>query len=257
MEPHNADYHDQRAGKAPDGPRRRSRYRFAPLVVIVALAALFFGLGLDDYVSFRALSNHRQAVQGWVEQYGVLANLGYILVYALVVTVLPPSGAVLTITSGFLFGWAGGGVTAVLGATLGAVLVYWATNTAFRGFLRERAEGAVGRMRRGFAENVWSYMFVLRLVPIFPFFVVNVGAGLLDVPFRIYLVATAIGIIPGTFVYASVGGGFGAVLDEGGRPDLSIIYQPAILGPILGFALLALVPVFYKRYRARRSSVSS
>ena len=234
------------------------RYRkFVPLVLIAFIAGAFFATGLNQYFTLGALAEHRETIQNWVATYGILANLAFILTYALVVTVLPPTGALLTITGGFLFGFWAGGASAVIGATLGALMVYWATKTAFRDFLTARAGALIKTMEKGFHDNVLSFMFVLRLVPIFPFWAVNIGAGLLGVPLRIYFAATAIGIIPGTFVYASVGSGLGAVLDEGGVPDFGMILKPEILGPILGLALLALIPVAYKKIKSRRGQNSA
>jgi uncharacterized membrane protein YdjX (TVP38/TMEM64 family) len=104
-------------------------------------------------------------------------------------------------------------------------------------------------MEAGFRRDAFSYLLVLRLVPIFPFFLVNLVPAFLDVPLRIYVLATAIGIIPATFVFASVGSGLGAVFDEGRTPDLGLIFTAPILLPILGLAVLALIPVVYRRLK--------
>jgi uncharacterized membrane protein YdjX (TVP38/TMEM64 family) len=97
-----------------------------------------------------------------------------------------------------------------------------------------------------------SYLLVLRLVPLFPFFLVNLAPAFLGVPLSTYVVATLVGIVPGTFVYASVGAGLGAVLAAGGEPDLSIAWRPEVLGPLLGLAALACLPILYKRLKAGR-----
>jgi uncharacterized membrane protein YdjX (TVP38/TMEM64 family) len=106
-------------------------------------------------------------------------------------------------------------------------------------------------MEAGFRENAFNYLLVLRLIPLFPFWLVNLVPAFLGVPLRTYVVATLLGIIPGSLVYASVGNGLGVVFDQGDTPDLGIIFKPAILGPILGLAALALLPVVYRRYKAR------
>ncbi len=107
-------------------------------------------------------------------------------------------------------------------------------------------------METGFRENALSYMLVLRLVPIFPFWLVNLVPAFLGVRLRTYALATCLGIVPGTLVYASIGNGLGAIFDMGGEPDLRIIFQPAVLLPLLGLAALALLPVAYRRLRRRR-----
>ena len=119
--------------------------------------------------------------------------------------------------------------------------------------LRAKAGPAIRRMEDGFRENELSYMFVLRLVPLFPFFLVNLAPAFLGVSLRSYVIATFFGIIPGTFVFTLVGNGLGAVFDAGGTPDFGIIFKPEILFPILGLALLALIPVAYKRIQGAKS----
>ena len=118
--------------------------------------------------------------------------------------------------------------------------------------LRAKAGPRIRRMEEGFRADALSYLLVLRLIPLFPFWLVNIVPAFLGVPVRTYVLGTFIGIIPGSFVYASVGNGLGAVFEAGGTPDLGIVFTPAILLPIVGLAVLALLPVAYRKYRARR-----
>ena len=124
--------------------------------------------------------------------------------------------------------------------------------TALGDPLRARAGATMKAMERGFRENALSYLFVLRLIPLFPFFLVNLVPAFLGMPLRSYLVATFFGIMPATFVFASVGDGLGAILDANQKPDVGIILRPEIFGPLLGLALLAMLPVLYKKFRRRR-----
>ncbi len=117
--------------------------------------------------------------------------------------------------------------------------------------LRRRAGPWIGRLEAGFRENALSYLLVLRLVPLFPFWLVNLVPAFLGVPLTTYALGTFVGIIPGSFVYASVGNGLGAVFDAGGTPDLTIIFEPEILLPIIGLSLLALIPVVYKKFKGK------
>ena len=224
--------------------------RFIPLLVIVAAVAAAFSLGLDMYISVDALRENKQALIDWVARWGVLAFVAYVLIYAAMVTLLPPTGTVMTLVGGFLFGWLWGGITVVIGATLGATLLFLASRTAFADALRERAGGAVQKMREGFQKDAASYMLFLRLVPAFPFFIVNIVPGLLGVRLQTFVWTTFVGIIPGTFVYASLGNSLASFIDER-DPDLGIIFQPEFLLPILGLAVLALIPVIVKRIRAK------
>jgi uncharacterized membrane protein YdjX (TVP38/TMEM64 family) len=137
-----------------------------------------------------------------------------------------------------------------VGATLGATLLFLLARTAFRELFRAWAGKYLGRLEDGFKRNALSYLLFLRLVPLVPFWLVNLVPALLDVSLRTFVIGTFLGIIPGTLVYASVGNGLGAILAQGGKPDLGIIFSPEILLPILGIAALALVPAIYKRFRA-------
>lgn len=242
---------------APEDSRQRppgkrvSILRLLPLLLIVAGLVAFFAEGLDRYLSFEQLAMHRQALGDWVADYGILSALIVGAAYAVMVACSVPGGALATIVVGFLFGLWVGTVTVVIGATAGAVALFLAVRFGLGDALRARAGPAVKKMERGFQENAFNYLLVLRLVPLFPFFVVNIVPAFLGVRLRTYFLATFFGIIPGTFVYTSVGNGLGAVLDAGGTPDLGMIFNWEILLPIIGLALLALIPVIYKKVKAR------
>ncbi|MFN3233442.1 MAG: TVP38/TMEM64 family protein [Alphaproteobacteria bacterium] len=231
-------------------PKKFSIGKLLPIAVIVAAFAGFFALGLDSYVSFDALRDNKDALVDWVNRWGVLAYVIFALGYAAMITAVPPTGTVLTLVGGFLFGWLWGGLTVVFGATLGATALFLAARTAFADVLRDRAGGAVQKMREGFQEDAVSYMLFLRLVPAFPFFIVNIVPGLLGVKLRVYMLTTFFGIIPGTFVYAALGAGLGEFIDER-DPDLGLIFEPQYLLPILGLAVLAMIPVILKRIRKK------
>jgi uncharacterized membrane protein YdjX (TVP38/TMEM64 family) len=231
---------------------RRGAGRFLPLAALAAGLVIFFALGLHRYLSFGALAENRDFLMSLVEDHPVTAPLAYIAVYALAVAFSIPGAVVLTIAGGFLFGTWAGGLFVVIGATIGAVGVFLAARTAFGEGLRRRAGPWIGRLEAGFRENALSYLLVLRLVPLFPFWLVNLVPAFLGVPLTTYALGTFVGIIPGSFVYASVGNGLGAVFDAGGTPDLTIIFKPEILLPIIGLSLLALIPVVYKKFAYKK-----
>lgn len=238
----------------PGAARRGLIRRLLPLGVLAAGFALFFLLGLDQYLSFEVLAANRDWLKAQVAAHMVPSVAAFMLVYAVVTALSIPGGAVLTILGGFLFGTWLGGAFAVIGATLGAVAVFLAARTALADLLRRKAGGAIRRMREGFNENALNYLLVLRLIPIFPFWLVNLVPALVGVPLGVYVLGTVLGIVPGTLVYASLGNGVGEILAAGERPDLGIIFRPEILGPIVGLAILALLPVGYKKWRQRRAA---
>jgi uncharacterized membrane protein YdjX (TVP38/TMEM64 family) len=230
---------------------RRGAGRFLPLAALVAGLVIFFALGLHHYLSFGALAENRDFLMGLVEDHPVTAPLAFMAVYALAVAFSIPGAVILTIAGGFLFGTWAGGIYVVIGATIGAVGVFLAARTAFGEGLRRRAGPWIARLEAGFRENALSYLLVLRLVPLFPFWLVNLVPAFLGVPLTTYALGTFVGIIPGSFVYASVGNGLGAVFDTGGAPDLAIIFKPEILLPIMGLSLLALIPAVYKKFKGK------
>lgn len=225
--------------------------RFLPLLVIAAGIGAVFALDLDRYLSFSALAENRQQLQALVAENYALAALVYAAVYAVAVALSVPGALILTLTGGFLFGLVAGTALTVLGASVGAIAIFLVARTALGDTLRAKAGPFVQKLEAGFRENALSYLLVLRLVPLFPFWLVNLVPAFLGVPLSTYALATVLGIIPGTFVYISVGNGLGAVFDAGGTPDLSLVTKPEILLPILGLALLSLVPVAYKRFKGK------
>ncbi len=226
--------------------------RLIPLLVLIAGLVLFLSLGLHRYFTFESLHEHREWLLEQVASLGGLAPLVYIVAYAFLIAFSIPGGAVFTIVGGFLFSLVPGTIYVVVGATIGASAVFIAARTGLGDLLRAKAGPAMKRMEDGFKQNALSYLLVLRLIPIFPFWLVNLVPAFLGVPLRTYVLGTFFGIIPGTFVYVSVGNGLGEIFAAGESPDLGIIFRPAILLPILGLALLSLLPVVYKRIKARR-----
>ncbi len=234
-------------------PPRSPVRRFLPLLVLALAIIVVFASGLHEYLSFEALREHRETLLQLVADNAVVAPLAFILIYAGVIALSIPGGAVLTIASGFLFGIWLGSLYVVIGATAGATAVFLIAKTALGDALRAKAGPWLQRMEAGFQENALNYLLVLRLIPIFPFWLVNLVPAFLGVGLGTYVVGTFFGIIPGSLVFASVGNGLGSVFDAGETPDLGIIFKPEIIGPIIGLALLALLPVAYRKFKRRKT----
>ncbi|MGY9006550.1 MAG: TVP38/TMEM64 family protein [Alphaproteobacteria bacterium] len=228
--------------------------RLVPLGVMAGALIAFFALDLNQYLNFGALKDHQETLSGFVASNAILAAALFIVIYAVSTAISLPGGAILTIAGGFLFGTLIGTAYVVIGATLGACGLFLAARTALGEPLRARAGPQLQRMEKGFRENAFSYLLFLRLIPIFPFWLVNLVPAFLGVPIGTYFIGTLIGIIPGSFVFASVGNGLGALFAAGKTPDLGIIFAPDILIPILGLGLLALVPGLYKRFKDKKKS---
>ena len=220
------------------------------ILVLAGGFVAFFILGGSEYLAFESFRDNRRILLDFVELNEILAILAYMAVYAVTIAFSLPGGVVLTLTGGFLFGTLSGGMITVVGATIGATGLFLAARTGLGEPLRARAGPAVRKIEAEFRENSWSYLLFFRLVPIFPFWMVNLALAFLGVELKVFVITTMIGIIPGTFVYASLGSGLGVIFDQGANPDLNVIFQPEILLPLMALSVLALIPVVYKRFKA-------
>src|SRR5215469_16327411 len=230
-------------------PRRLvAARRLLPLLLIAAAWVAFMLAGGHRYLSFATLARHHDWLCTLVQEWGALAAFVYIAVYAILVALSVPGAVVLTLAGGFLFGTWIGGLYAVVGATLGATAIFLAARAGLGG-LAQRAGPLVGKLEAGFRADAFNYLLVLRLVFVVPFWLVNLVPALVGVRLSTFVLATFLGIIPGTFVYASFGNGLGDVV---GEPGLGVLLHPSVLGPIIGLIILALVPVGYKRWRTKR-----
>jgi uncharacterized membrane protein YdjX (TVP38/TMEM64 family) len=240
---------DQAGNHAPESSGIR---RWLPLALLVVAALAAWHWDARRYINFNALLTHREFVLGKVAALGALAPLAFVAVYAAVAALSIPVAALLSMLGGFLFGTILGALYSLLGATLGATIVFLLARTAYGDVLRRRAGPALKKIEAGLREDAVSYLLVLRLVPIFPFFMVNLVAALFGMSLRAYVLCSFFGMMPGALVYASIGGGLGEFLDRGEKPDFRAVLEPHVLLPLLGLALLALVPVVYKHWKRQR-----
>ncbi len=230
----------------------RPLWHILPLVFLAALGIAVWRSGLAAELSWSSLARHQTELLALAAAHPFVSAAAYVALYAAVVAFSVPELAVVTVCGGLVFGTLAGGTLAVVGATLGAVVLFLVARTALAEVMARRARGFIGRIRPRLQRDGFSYLLALRLVPAVPFWLVNIGAALCGMRLFPYTAATLIGIIPATFVFAWVGAGVGTVLAAGGKPDLALVFSPHILGPLLALALLALSPVIL-RWRWRRS----
>lgn len=230
--------------------------RLLPLVVLVALLVAFFTSGLNDYATFDTLKNNRETLLAFVRDHFMLAIVIYVVGYAILTAASVPVASLVTISGGFLLGIYLGTFLTVLAATIGATVLFLLARTAFGEPLRERVGPYIRKMEEGFQENQVNYLLFLRLVPVFPFFAVNLAPAFLGVSVRAFIVTTFVGIIPGTAVYTIVGAGLGSVFDRGEEFSVDSVLTPEILAALAGLGVLALVPIVIKKLKKRRAATS-
>src|SRR3989449_10772067 len=201
-----------------------NRGKIVILLLLAAAIGAFFYFDLGRYLSLEALKSNRDALLAFTNQHFALAVALYIAIYCVVVAVSLPGAAILTLAGALLFGSVLGTVFVNLGATTGATLAFLAARYLLRDWVEQKFGKWLGPVQQGFAQNAFSYLMTLRLIPLFPFFVVNLVSGLTRMNVGTYVVATALGIIPGSFVYAYAGRQLGTI------NSLKDIASPGVIG---------------------------
>lgn len=229
----------------------RDRRLWLALAAVGVVVLLRF-TGLGEFLSLETLARHRAALTGFVAQNALLAGLIYVLAYAAAVALSVPGAVILTLAGGFLFGALWGTALTVVGATLGATGVFLFAGLLFGERALDRFGAPAQRLAEAIRRNAASYLLVLRLVPLFPFFLVNLVPAFVGVRLPVYVVTTFLGIIPGTAVFSLTGAGLGGILDAGGTLDLRSVLSPEILAGLLGLAALSLAAIPLKNRFAGR-----
>ena len=224
--------------------------KWLKLLIVAAFAGVivaFFALGGQKYLALETIKSNRDALLAFANQNLALTFAIAFVVYVLAVTCSLPGASILSLTCGFLFGRWLGTVVILCAATLGATLLFLAARYLIADWARSRLGGVGQKINEGFSENAFSYMLFLRLVPAFPFFLVNLAPAFTDISLRTYALGTLIGIIPGTFVFVNLGQTLGRI------DSLSGLVSPETLGAFALLGLLALVPVLVKKLRSWRA----
>ncbi len=244
---------DTEMSETPTQPYGRF-FRHLPLLIILGVA-LVGSFILRDHLSFDTLRDNRAALLAYRDSHFLIMSVGFTLIYVVIVAFSLPGAAVASVTGGFLFGLVVGSILNIAAATVGAGLIFlaarWGLGAALSGRI-DVSDGRLSRIRDGLRANEVSVLLLMRLVPVVPFLVANLLPALAGVRFATFMWTTAIGIIPGGVVYTWIGVGVGGVFDRGGDPDLSLLWEPHVIGPILGLCLLAALPMILKALRGRR-----
>ena len=226
-----------------------ARLRLLLPLPVLALIAAWFVLGLHRHMGWQALAANHAMLRGWAAQVPALAALAYVAAYASLVALSVPLGGVMTMLGGLLFGAALGAVLAVLAATGGSMLLFLLARGVFAPFAARHCGPLLETLRHGIRRDGFSYVLAMRLIPVVPFWLSNLAPALAGMRLAPFAAATLLGIVPMTAVLAGVGAGLGDVLAAGGEPDVSMLRAPGVVLPLLGLAVLSLLPVAWRRWR--------
>ena len=244
--------------------------RLAGPVGLLALLGLGYSFGLHKYLTLASIVENREALGAYTSAHLMLSLLAFVAIYTLAVAVSFPGATILTILAGLLFGWFVGGIAAIVAATIGATIVFQIAKSSFGDVLAKKAGPFLSRISTGFAKDAFNYLLFLRLVPAFPFWLVNIAPALANVKLRTFMVATFLGIIPGTFAFAFVGSGFDSIITAQQAAHaqclaensvaacpftltVSSLITPQILLAFAALGFVALIPVALKKWKTRNA----
>jgi uncharacterized membrane protein YdjX (TVP38/TMEM64 family) len=227
--------------------------RFLPLIFLLLGLVIAYLSGVQNFFSLSFLNQQRDALEKIVHGHYALSVAAFFVVYTVSVACSLPAASILTVFAGFLFGWLVGGLVVVCAATFGATLLFIAARSSIGNFLRNKVSGMSAQFIDGFTKNAFYYLLILRIAPIFPFFIVNIVPVLFNMKLKDYVLATFIGIIPGTFAYTWLGKGVGSVLDaakkNGVTPKVSDLVTPEITIAFFALAVVAAMPLLIKKMK--------
>lgn len=221
--------------------------RFVPVAIILILMGIAYYFRLDMYLSLDQIKAHRIALSSFVLAHPYLAPIAYMAAYFAVTVLSIPGAIFLTLLGGFLFPQPFSTIYVVIGATLGAVILFLIAKTALGEPLRKKAGPFIQKMEKGFQENAASYMLFLRFVPLFPFWLVNLAPAFFGVPLWTFIWTTFVGIIPGVFVFTQIGAGLGSILDSSEKLTLSSALTTDVKIALIALGIFALLPILIKK----------
>lgn len=216
-----------------------------PLLLLIMLAGAAYASGLHHVLSFETIQARQKDLLALKSEYFMASIIFFLLVYIACVALSLPIATILTLLGGFLYGKWLGTVIVVAGATIGATLLFLSARTSLGAALRKKAGTAYQKLQGNMQENAVSYLLFLRLVPVFPFWLVNIVPALLNVSLPVFVLTTFFGIIPGSFIYVNLGE------ELGGIEGLSDLVSPGLLLALGFLGLFALIPVIYKQLKRK------
>lgn len=236
--------------------KRMALWRLLPLAIVVSALVFAYAMGWHTHLTLARLLESRAVLLAYVEAYPLLAPTFFALFYIAAVATSFPAASLLTVAGGFLFGWLLGGALVVVSATVGATLLFLAARTACGDLVKSRLGDRAARVAEGLEKDAFGYLLILRLAPVFPFWLVNIVPAVFNVPIKTYVGATALGIAPATFAFAYLGHGLESALvsaaESGQDLTLADLVTPQLTLAFAALALVVAIPVVVKRLGAAK-----
>jgi uncharacterized membrane protein YdjX (TVP38/TMEM64 family) len=217
------------------------------LLLGVICIVLFFRFDMVHFLTLESLKANHQALLDYYAAHSLATVAGFVTIYIIQTALSLPGAAILSLAAGAIFGSILGTVYAVMAASIGATLAFLVTRYLLRDIVLKRFGDRLEGMNRELEQRGFNYLLFLRLVPVFPFFLINLAAGLTRLPLRTFMLGTLLGIIPGGFVFVNAGASLATIT------SISGIASPRVLGSFALLGLFALLPVLYNKLTRRQS----
>ncbi len=224
-------------------------WRFLPVALLIAGAIAYFGFGLNQRVTLAAVQRNQVWLMAWTGRHPILAPLAYVAIYAAICTLSVPSSAILAFAGGIFFSVPLATLYSVIAVTLGDTIVYLSADAAVSNTIPARLKTWLGKAPRGFPRNPKIYLLFVRLLPLTPSWLGNLGAVAFGIGLVDFIVITFIGVIPAHLMYVILGNTLGALLEAGRTLSWADIFQLNLVLPLIGLAMLTLI---YGSYRSRK-----
>lgn len=233
---------------------KKNLLRYVPFFLLIAIIVVGYFLDVTSYLSFDKIKENRNQLLLFAKQRPILTPLIFMTLYTVAVSLSIPGAFILTIVSGFIFYLPLSIFYVAISATLGAYVIFLIAKYAFSSLMQDKAKPLLKKFEKGFQENGASYLLFLRLIPLFPFWFVNIAPAFFNIKTRTFLWTTFVGILPGVFVYANAGRSLGTIFDQGKEFSLETVFNFQVKLALVILALFALVPILIKKYSGKKDA---
>jgi len=217
--------------------------KFIPILIIITVMILFYALGVNELISWEVFKAHRESIKEFIAEHSIYSALIFMVIYAVLVALSVPIGFLLSMIGGFLFPQPLSILYVLIGATTGASILFLSAKTALKDFFQKKVSKFFASMKEGFRKNSVTYLLLLRVLPLFPFWLVNIAPAFFNISLRTYIWTTFVGIIPGVFVFTQAGRGIDMIFEGEGKIAFWDLLNTEMIIAMIGMIILAFIPM--------------